>query len=179
MNSGQPDNDNLAALQAQVSQAAMAAADAGEGAQEPMASMLILRIGPRWLALPAGVTREVVLKGLVTRVPLAPPHLLGVAMIRSKVVPVISLEAALGTAAAADLVPTLPRLVVMETEEAELALCADEVREIAELAISSLVDNSTASQRPVWVSAELTWKDLLICVLDVPRLIAAFLGEDN
>jgi purine-binding chemotaxis protein CheW len=139
---------------------------------------LAVRVGLRWLALPATAIREVVLKGSVTRIPLSPPHVLGVAVIRSRVVPVISLEATLGVADLADLVPTLPRLVVVETEDAEIAVVTDEVRGITELPTTSLVDEAKNGARPIWVSAELSWGERLLCVVDVHRLVASSLDEE-
>lgn len=178
MSDGTDDNERLAALQDAVSQAARATQDL-DGQRRPVAApFLIARVGPRWLALPATAIREVVLKGTVTRIPLSPAHVLGVAIIRGRVVPVISLESVLGSADLADLVPTLPRLVVIETVEAEIALATDEVQTIAELSIASLRDDgATGGSRPAWVTAELTWESRLLCVVDVQSLVATALGE--
>ena len=117
MNHGLRDNESLAAMQEDVSQSAPGESVEG-GARPALADLLILRLGARWLALPASVVREVALKSYVTHIPMAPPNMLGVAVIRSRVVPVIQLEAALGTGSVTELVPTLPRLVVIETEDA-------------------------------------------------------------
>lgn len=174
--SGGQDNESLAAMQESVSRAATTAVV--QAAPVSAISMLVLRIGPRWLALPVSLVREVVLKDFVTRVPLMPPHVLGAAVIRSRVVPVISLEALLGSSAPAELVPTLPRLVILDTPEGELAMVADEVRGIAEVDEALLREEDPLSARPSWVTAEVSWQERLLCILDVPKLAAAALGAE-
>jgi len=178
MTDGHHENEQLAALQAAVSHSARTTQDGEEGSRPVTAPYLAMRVGPRWLALPATAIREVVLKGTVTRIPLSPSHVLGVAVIRGRVVPVISLEASLGTADLTELVPTLPRLVVIETVDAEIAVATDEVRGITELPIASLRDEAAGRARPGWVAAELTWEGRLLCVVDVQRLVEASLDED-
>lgn len=178
MSDGSQDNERLAALQLAVSQAARVSQDESEAGRSITAPYLAVRVGPRWLALPATAIREVVLKGLVTRIPLSPEHVLGVAIIRSRVVPVISLEKTLGAADLSELVPTLPRLVVVESEQAEIALVTEEVRGITELPIASLRDELKSGARPSWVTAELSWRDRLLCVVDVQRLVEASLAEE-
>lgn len=177
MSDSSQDNAHLTALQEAVSQAARAQA-AGDVLRPATDPYLAVRAGPRWLALPATAIREVVLKGSLTRIPLSPPHVLGVAVIRGRVVPVISLEGTLGVAELSELVPTLPRLVVVETTAAEIAVVVDEVRGITELPLASLVDESTGSPRPQWVAAELTWDKRLLCVVDVQRLVEATMEDE-
>lgn len=72
--------------------------------------------------------------------------------------------------------PTLPRLVVMEAPEGEMALVADEVRGIADFPSASLHEESRGGARPGWVTAELSWKEHLLYILSVPQLIDAALG---
>ncbi|MFO0579250.1 MAG: chemotaxis protein CheW [Polyangia bacterium] len=176
---GGQENESLAALQESVSRGA-AEPSQPEAAHADNVSMLVLRVGPRWLALPVSLVHEVVLKDYVTRVPLMPEYVLGAALLRGRVVPVISLEVMLGAVEPAELVPTLPRLVVLETPEGELAIVADEVRGIAELARDKLHDareEGASGARPSWVTAEVAWHERLLCILDVPKLAAAALGE--
>lgn len=177
MNDGSQDNARLAALQDAVSKSARLTQDAVGATHTATASYLVVRVGPRWLAMPATAIREVVLKGAVTRIPLSPPHVLGVAVIRGRVVPVVSLEAVLGTADDSELVPTLPRLVVVETADAEIAIATDEVRGINELPVASLRDEAAGGGRLDWVAAEIAWENRLLCVVNVQRLVMASLDE--
>jgi chemotaxis signal transduction protein len=179
MSVGSHDNERLAELQESVSQRARAA-EAGAGALgSTMDPYLAVRAGPRWLALPATAIREVVLKGSLTRVPLSSPHVLGVAVIRGRVVPVITLEGWLGVADLSELVPTLPRLVIVETAAAEIAVVVDEVRGITELPNSGLRDEAPVAGRPGWIAAELTWDKQLLCVVDVQRLVETAMDEEQ
>lgn len=177
--SGELQNEALASLQEAASQLAT---DGGEqAAPAPGVPLLIARIGSRWVALPVKMVQEVVLKDFVTRVPRMPEHVLGAAVIRSRVVPVLSISGLLSANDAVDLVPTLPRLIVLETPEGEIAIVADEVRGIAEFETTALHDGGGQSRggpRPAWVTAELTWHERLLCILDVPGLCAAALGEE-
>ena len=107
------------------------AAQATAGESAPLA-LLFLRVGRRWFAVPSGVVREVGTKGYVTRVPTAPVHVLGVTLVRGRLVPVLALEGLLGTLGTAEVVHTLPRLVVLRHEDTEIALVADETRGVIE-----------------------------------------------
>lgn len=178
--SGELQNEALASLQEAASQSAT---DGGaQAATAPGVSLLIARVGSRWIALPVKMVQEVVLKDFVTRVPRMPDHVLGAAVIRSRVVPVLSISGLLSASEDVELVPTLPRLIVLETSEGEIAIVADEVRGIAEFESSALHDGGSQARggpRPAWVTAELTWRERLLCILDVPGLCAAALGEEG
>lgn len=177
MSDGLFDNDRLAELQATVS---LLARRSEVGAAGPVVDPhLAVRAGSRWLALPATAIREVVLKGSLTRVPLSPPHVLGVAVIRGRVVPVISLEGWLGAADLSELVPTLPRLVVVETAAAEIAVVVDEVRGITDLPGGARSDEAPTGGRPAWILAEHSWDKRLLCVVDVNRLVEAAMDEER
>ena len=140
-------------------------------------SWLVLRSGTRWLAIPADSVREVVLKNFITRVPHAPPQMLGVILIRGRLVPVLSLEGLLRCGAADVAAPTLPRLVVLAGKHSEAAIVADEVRGIVELADISTQNQAGPGTRPGFVRAEISWEKRLLCILDPQQLLAATLGE--
>jgi len=65
----------------------------------PVTRALTFRVGERALAIPAGDVAEVVGPIPVTRTPLAPPGLLGVANVRGRVAPILSLRRLLRHAA--------------------------------------------------------------------------------
>lgn len=176
--SGELQNEALASLQEAASQLA---ADGGQTVTAASVPLLVARVGSRWIALPVKTVQEVVLKDFVTRVPRMPEHVLGAAVIRSRVVPVLSIAGLLSANDPVDLVPTLPRLIVLETPEGELAIVADEVRGIAEFESAAMHDGggpARGGQRPSFVTAELMWQERLLCILDVPGLCAAALGEE-
>ena len=67
----------------------------------PAAGALTVMVAGEALALPAGAVREVLRPRPLTRVPHAPPALLGLAALRGAALPVVSLAALTGRAAAA------------------------------------------------------------------------------
>ena len=147
-----------------------AAADAAEaGALLPL---LFLRVGRRWFAVRSDTVREVGTKGYVTRVPTAPVHVLGVTLIRGRLVPVLALEGLLGSLGSADVVHTLPRLVVLRHEDTEIALVADETRGVIERRVSAATEAGRAADRSRFLGGEFEWEGKLVCMIDVPTLIA-------
>ena len=89
-------------------------------------------MGRRWFGVRSESVREVSTKGYVTRVPTAPTYVLGVTLIRGRLVPVVALEGLLGAITAGDTAQTLPRLVILRHEDTEIAVVADETRGIIE-----------------------------------------------
>jgi purine-binding chemotaxis protein CheW len=146
-----------------------AAANGPAGALLPL---LFLRVGRRWFAVRSETVREVGTKGYVTRVPTAPVHVLGVTLIRGRLVPVLALEGLLGTLGTADVVHTLPRLVVLRHEDTEIALVADETKGVIERRVSTSTEAGRAADRPRYLGGEFEWEGKLVCMIDVPALIA-------
>jgi chemotaxis signal transduction protein len=145
---------------------------ASEQAPEPPLSLLLIRVGRRWFGLRAESVREVGTKGYVTRVPTAPAYVLGVTLIRGRLVPVLALEGLLGAVGVGDSAQTLPRLVVLHHGETEIALLADETRGIIEHRLENPSTAGRAADRPRYLGAELEWEGTLVCLIDVPILIA-------
>lgn len=147
---------------------------APDGAGEPAAllPLLFLRVGRRWFAVRSETVREVGTKGYVTRVPTAPVHVLGVTLIRGRLVPVLALEGLLGSLGTADVVHTLPRLVVLRHEDTEIALVADETKGVIERRVSTATDAGRAADRSRFLGGEFEWEGKLVCMIDVPALIA-------
>jgi chemotaxis signal transduction protein len=145
-----------------------------DGAAEPAAllPLLFLRVGRRWFAVRSETVREVGTKGYVTRVPTAPVHVLGVTLIRGRLVPVLALEGLLGSLGSAEVVHTLPRLVVLRHEDTEIALVADETKGVIERRVSTSTDVGRAADRSRFLGGEFEWEGKLVCMIDVPALIA-------
>lgn len=87
-------------------------------------SQMTVRAAGRTIALPAASVREVTRLPRLTRVPQAPPSLMGLASLRGDVVPVVSLSALLGETAGA---PT--RVVVIERGD-PIGLAVDAVETV-------------------------------------------------
>jgi purine-binding chemotaxis protein CheW len=140
--------------------------------QRELVSLVFLRSGGRWFALPAETVAEVATKGPVTRVPGTSRTILGLTLVRGRLVPVISLPALVGFAPAGEAAATLPRLVIVRADQTELALVADEIRGVIEHDRTA-EDRGHASDRAPFLAEELSWQGRLACVIDVRGLVAA------
>jgi chemotaxis signal transduction protein len=168
-----PASQRLAQLSSRAGAASQPSA-ALDGAGEPasLLPLLFLRVGRRWFAVRSETVREVGTKGYVTRVPTAPVHVLGVTLIRGRLVPVLALEGLLGSLGSAEVVHTLPRLVVLRHEDTEIALVADETKGVIERRVSTATDGGRAADRSRFLGSEFEWEGKLVCMIDVPALIA-------
>ena len=136
---------------------------------------MIVRVGGRWFALAAHWVQEVASKGAVTRVPAAARHVLGVTGLHGGLLPVISLEKMMGTVgpAAPESATTRPRLLVLRAGESEIALVVDEIRGIVDDFPAPVTGATSRVGQPGFLQQEFDWQDKLVCVLDVPQLVAA------
>jgi chemotaxis signal transduction protein len=150
-----------------------AAPDPEAGAAHELRPLVFLRAGGRWFALPAEAVAEVATKGPVTRVPGTARTVLGLTLVRGRLVPVVSLPELVGfTATAGDAAATLPRLVIVRADDSEVALVADEIRGVIEHdAVGE--ERTHAPDRPVFLGEELSWQGRLACLIDVRGLVAA------
>jgi len=144
-------------------------------------AFMLVRVGGRRLALDARMVEEVAVKGAVTRVPTAARHVLGVASLRGSLVPVVSLEQMLGVKgpARSDAATALPRLVVVRADEYEIALVVDEICGIVEERPAEFTAEASGADRPCFLREEFAWQGNLVCVLDVPLLIATAAGRST
>jgi purine-binding chemotaxis protein CheW len=134
--------------------------------------LLFVRVGKRWFGVHSESVREVATKGFVTRVPTAPAYVLGVTLVRGRLVPVLALEGLLGSVGAGDTAQTLPRLVVLRHGDTEIALVADETRGVIEQTVAAGTEVARSAERARYLGAEFEWEGKLVCMLDVPTLIA-------
>jgi purine-binding chemotaxis protein CheW len=146
--------------------------DPAASRQREMVSLVFLRAGGRWFALPAETVAEVATKGPVTRVPGTTRTLMGLTLVRGRLVPVISLPELVGFASAGEAAATLPRLVIVRAEDTELAIVADEIKGVIEHDRGS-EERGTTSDRAAFLGEELSWQGRLACVIDVRGLVAA------
>jgi purine-binding chemotaxis protein CheW len=141
----------------------------GAAATVPLAAMILFRAGERWYGVAAEQVREVVTRERIARVPALPAHILGVALVHSRLVPVIDLPTMLGRTA--DSAAENARLIVLEAADAEVSLVADEARGVVELAVPA------GGARAEFVRGEVSWNDELVCILDGPALVERATAE--
>jgi chemotaxis signal transduction protein len=158
------------------------AADNGAAADSPPVAksppLMLVRLGPRWFGIDTRMIGEVAIKGAVTRVPTAPRHVLGVTSLRGNLVPVISLEQMVGGSGpvARDMTATLPRLVVVQAGEYEIAVVVDEIRGITDEVVP-LGGTALDGDRPAFMCEEVSLHGEAVCLIDVPLLIATAAGQ--
>ena len=158
-----------------------------EGRSEPShvntqaVALMLVRVDGRWFGLDTRMVQEVVAKGAVTRVPTAARHVLGVAGLRGGVVPVISLQQMIGIGGSAttELATTRPRLVVVRVGDCEVALVVDEIRGIIDGPAAVATATAPSAGQPAFLRQEFGWQGKLVCVLDVPELIATAAGRNQ
>ena len=135
--------------------------------------LLLFQLGRRWFAMDARAIEEVALRGQVTRVPMAPNHILGVTSLRGRLVTVVSLEQMLGGEGMlpVDNSATLPRLVVVRDGGYEMAVVAHGIAGLVERPVSAAPGRPTGA--PDFVREEFDGEAGRVCLLDPQRLVAA------
>jgi chemotaxis signal transduction protein len=135
-------------------------------------SYMLVRVGNRWMGIEARMIVEVAVKGVITRIPTAPRHVLGIASLRGGLVPVISVVQLMGTTSAmsTDNGPISPRLVVVATPNYELALV---VHEVGGFVIQAPKKSEVpGGKRPAFLVDEIMWDRRTVEVVDVAALTA-------
>jgi chemotaxis signal transduction protein len=143
-------------------------ASTGEAVLVPLIAM---RIGTRWFGVDAVRVREVVTLESITAVPGVARWVLGVALVRGRLVPVLDLPAMLSTPRGGDAAITRPRLVVLTDDEREAAVIADETRGVLE--VPPATPNAST-----FVLGELRWNDRLVAVLDPAGIVRVVTAEE-
>jgi chemotaxis signal transduction protein len=130
------------------------------------------RTSARWFAVPVEDVVEVVAIAPITRVPETAPHVLGVTLIRSRLVAVADLDVLLG-GKPFTIAPN-SRLVVVRCGGAEVAFLALHTRGVIPLATGAGTRTSAATVR--WIVDEIEWEDELLSMVDPAALVDAALG---
>jgi purine-binding chemotaxis protein CheW len=146
--------------------------ESGEVVPGPGQSYLLVRVANCWLGIEAHAIVEVAVKGVITRIPTAPRHVLGITSLRGGLIPVVSLAQLMGSTSSMSTDTGLisPRLVVVATAEYELALVVHEVGGF----VTQIPKKSDApNKRPGFLTDEIVWDGCTVDVLDLPALTAA------
>ncbi|MBE7451149.1 MAG: chemotaxis protein CheW [Kofleriaceae bacterium] len=154
-----------------------------------------LRTGGRWFALEAATIGEVVALPPITRVPAAGSHVLGVAMLRSRLVPIVDLDRMLTGIATPR--SERGRVAIVRAAALELGVVATETRGLLELPVAdgagagdgtddgaagpegaSGASGASGGEREgvPWIAREVQHAAILYAVIDAPALVRAALG---
>lgn len=137
--------------------------------------LLVFRSGQRWFAIDPHKVHEVVVRGPVTQIPTAPAHVLGVSLVRGRLVPVVALSSLLGYRGDGEPAQTLPRMIVLRVEGIEVALVCDETKGI--LAVVGRDASDAKGARPRCIAGELQWSGRLLLVVDAGEIVRSAMGD--
>ena len=131
--------------------------------------LLVLRLGDEWYGLEVGHVREILRNVNVTRVPCAPPYVVGVLSVRGEIVSVCDLWGLLGRAGET---PTGPVLIV-EVDDIIAGIVADDISDIVEIPAISVEPTLSTIDRAIaeHIEGEVTVDNKLIALLDVRKLM--------
>jgi chemotaxis signal transduction protein len=138
-------------------------------AERVLQSFLVFRVASRVFGADARLVFEVVVSGSITPVPTARPHVLGITLVRGRIVPVISLRELLGIEAVDAAAPTLPRLLILRDGPLEVAVMSDATLGLFDVDVTDL--GSSQGARPDCIAAELEFRGELLFVLAIPALL--------
>ncbi len=144
-------------------------------ATRALQSLLVFRVGARVFGTEARYVYEVVVSGSITQVPTARPYILGITLVRGRLVPVISLSELLGTPPSDEAAPTLPRLLILRHESLEIAVMTDATLGLFDVDVTDL--GSSAGPRPDCIAAELEFRGRLLVLLDTPALLHSVVDD--
>jgi len=118
--------------------------------------------------------REVVVFDDITAVPLAPPHLVGVANLRGTVMPIVDVRDMLGLPESR--LARTPRTLVVRDGTVQAALVVDTVLGLEPYEDVAAPDSSAAARlrgpRPL-MTGWIQWAGETLPLLDVPKILAA------
>jgi two-component system, chemotaxis family, chemotaxis protein CheV len=132
---------------------------------------LVARADGATKAVSAVRVREVVTFESITRVPGVAQQILGVALVRGRLVPILDLPAMLNCTRAGDPAITRPRLLVLARGDDEAALIADETFGVLELVPP---EHETTGDL---VRGELRWRTHILALLDADQVIRNVTAE--
>jgi chemotaxis signal transduction protein len=137
-------------------------------------TLMLIRLGTRWFGLDVRAIEEVALKGVVTRVPTSPNHILGVTSLRGRLVTVVGLEQMIGGDGllSRESTATLPRLVVVRDGDYEMAVVAEGIHGMTEYVPATDPEAARSPDRPAFVREEFDWQGNRVSLLDASLLIA-------
>ncbi|NVB85428.1 MAG: chemotaxis protein CheW [Kofleriaceae bacterium] len=158
------DNEKLRELVAAANQPPEAPAH-----ERKLQALLVFRAGSRLFAAEARHVHEVVVSGSITPVPTARSYVLGITLVRGRVVPVVSLGELLGFQGSDEAAPTLPRLLIVREGTLEIAVMSDSTLGLFDIDVTDI----GAGNRPhaEAIAGEVEFRGKLLVVLSVPDLL--------
>ena len=137
--------------------------------------LLVFRVGTRTFGAEAHHVYEVVVSDSITPVPTARSFVLGITLVRGRLVPVISLGELLGFQSRDDGAPTLPRLLILRDGSLEVAIMSDATLGLYDVDVTDI--GSSSGARPDCIAGELEFRGDLLLLLGVPDLLRSLTSD--
>lgn len=139
--------------------------DRASGSRSPAPLYCLFRHGQSWLAFAASEIREAVASPDIVECPGAPSFVVGITHLRSRFVPVLSLDDIVGEPGR----PDRNTLLVMESSSGPWALLVDEVHSLEPLEVSDAPEADLLDESCLIV-ARASWENSHVRVLDAVRV---------
>lgn len=142
------------------------------------AQFIVFKLGGEEYGLPIDLIKEVVITPAITRIPLAPKHIKGVANVRGTILAVVDLEERLSVKEESETTETVKPnfLLVIESEDYKMGILVKEVPNTLSVAAES-IDNSTglvqeSGNEKGYVKGIIKTEKRLVILVDVFKLIS-------
>lgn len=131
--------------------------------------LLVLRLGDEWYGMDVGHVREILRNIEVTRVPCAPPYVIGVLSVRGEIVSVCDLRGLLGLGGDVAHGPVL----IVELDDIVTGIIADDIADIVEVPAADVEPSLATIDRTMaeHVEGEVMVDGRLVALLDLRHLI--------
>jgi purine-binding chemotaxis protein CheW len=131
-------------------------------------------VGDLWLAVAAEEVEEISALGRLSALPGAPPHIAGLMILRSRVVPLLALDRLLAVATSEEASrESAGRVIVVSVEGMSVGLLVDRISGVSVVAASDMrpVTSVQGDALLRYARAEIDEAEGLLIVLDMPRLL--------
>lgn len=136
--------------------------------------LVVFRIGSELYGIDIFRIHEIIRRRGITAIPGTPDHLLGLVNLRGKTVPVVDLGRLFGIDDSPNAEDS-ERIVVVESEQGNIGLMVDEVREVATVSLESIDEapEMLVSACVEFIKGIAKRESELISVLDLDKALAA------
>jgi len=131
--------------------------------------LLVLRLGDEWYGMDVGHVREILRNAEITRVPCAPPYVIGVLSVRGEIISVCDLRRLLGLSGDMARGPVL----VVELDDVVTGMIADDIADIVDVPAADIEPSLATIDRTMaeHVEGEVMVDGRLVALLDLRHLI--------
>lgn len=139
---------------------------------EDIMQIVVFKLGEEQYGLPIDFIKEVVATPKLIKVPLAPPHIVGIANIRGDILSIVDLEIRFGLGNTGQ---TNPYTLVLDHEQLKMGILVKNVPQTLNVTESEIDRNSpvlqTSGDETQYISGIIKTADTLIFLIDVAKIV--------